>query len=286
MVVVLTFIRIIKYFILGIIQGVTEVLPISSSGHVEIAKNLMAIDFCDGIIFLIIVNTGSLLVFLMIYFKRLVHLTKSFFLFIFKKEKREDNRENFIYLMKIILATIPAGLIGLLLEKTIDNFMVDYALLMVGIGLLLTATVLFYITRFEPFTSKNNHISWKDAALIGLAQSVALIPGVSRSGMTTSTAIKRGTSIDSALDFSFIMYIPISLASLTLLVVKLMNGQTSIMSEGNSTIFLYIFAFVGAFVATYIAYKLIFSIFRSGKLKYFSYYCFAASLLAIILFIF
>ncbi|MCF7924737.1 MAG: UDP pyrophosphate phosphatase [Candidatus Izimaplasma sp.] len=273
----------IKYLILGIVQGITEVLPISSSGHVEIVKYLLKVEVYESIIFLIIVNTGSLLTFVIIYFNKLVALFKGFFIYIFNKEKRETYKSEFIYMLKILVATIPAGIVGLLFEEKIDAFMVDYGLLLVAIGLLLTATVLFYITEKEPFKSGKSHLSWFDTIFIGLAQSVALIPGVSRSGMTSTAAIKRGANINTALDFAFIIYIPISFASIILMVYKIITKNTTSFELGNTHN--YFFAFIGAMIATYIAYRLIFNIFKSGKLRYFSYYCFGASFFALILFI-
>ncbi|QWC00109.1 UDP pyrophosphate phosphatase [Mycoplasmatota bacterium] len=273
----------LKYLILGIVQGVTEVLPISSSGHVEITKHILSVDFVDSIIFLIIVNTGSLFTFLLIYYKKILRIVVDFFVYIFNKDKRESSKKNFIYALKIVLATIPAGLIGLILNDQIEDMMLNHALLIVSIGLLLTSTVLFLVTREEPFNSKRNHLSWLDVGLMGLAQSVALIPGVSRSGMTSSTALKRGASINATLDFSFIMYIPVSFGSLILLVVKVLNGESTSFDLGHTHY--YLLAFFGALIATYIAYKLIFNIFRSGKLKYFSYYCLGASLFALVLYV-
>ncbi|MFO7968652.1 MAG: undecaprenyl-diphosphate phosphatase [Bacillota bacterium] len=273
----------IKYLILGIVQGLTEVLPISSSGHVEIFKYLLKVDIYESITFLIIVNTGSLVTFVFIYSKKIGQLIKGFCIYIFNKDNRDKYKAEFIYTLKIIIATIPAGVVGLLFEEKIDAFMLDYALLVVGIGLLLTATVLYYVTSLEPFKKGKTQISWYDSIFIGLAQSVALIPGVSRSGMTSSTALKRGNSISSALDFAFIMYIPISFASIILMVYKILAKETT--SFELSNIHNYFFAFLGAMIATYFAYKLIFNIFRSGKLRYFSYYCFGASLFALILFV-
>lgn len=279
----LAFIEALKYLFLGIVQGVTEVLPISSSGHVEISRYILKIDFADNILFLIIVNTGSLFTFIFLYRERLLRLITSFFVYIFNKAKRDSVKSDFVYILKIIVAIIPAGLVGLILEDTINDILSTHGLLLVGIGLLLTATVLYYITREEPFDSKRKNLSWTDIVLMGLAQSVALIPGVSRSGMTSSAALKRGNSVESALDFSFIIYIPVSIGSILLMFIDIFRGEKVVYE--NNQIFLYLLAFLGAMIATYIAYKLIFNIFKSGKIKYFSYYCFGASAFAILLYI-
>jgi undecaprenyl-diphosphatase len=278
----MSFIEILRYIILGIVQGISEVLPISSSGHVEISKVLLDVDLKDSLMFLIIVNTGSLVTFLVLYFKVLLRIIKGFFVYIFKKELREKYKPDFIFALKIVVASIPAAIVGLLFNDIINQVLSTHAMLLVGVGLLLTATVLFCIIKKEPFDSKDNDLSWLDVSLMGLAQSVALIPGVSRSGMTSSTALRRGKSIHTALDFSFIMYIPVSIGSTLLMVIDFIKEDYIIYSN---QIILYILSFFAALVATYIAYKLIFSIFKSGKLKYFSYYCFGASAFALLIYI-
>ncbi len=261
----------IKYFIIGIIQGITEVLPISSSGHVEIFQRILNLDMSEkSYLFLILVNTGSLVTFVVIYFKRLVELIKSFFVYIFVKKARTDNHDNFIYMSKILIASIPAGVVGIFLKNTIDDALSSYSLLFVGIGLIFTATVLLYISR-RKFHNHKSEITWRDSIIIGVAQSVAIIPGVSRSGMTTSAAIERDHGIDSALNFSFLLYIPISVASLLLMIYEAFNEGLA--ATGTWDYINYILAFIGAAIATYIAYKLIFSIFKSGKIRYFGYYC-------------
>jgi undecaprenyl-diphosphatase len=279
----LSIIEALKYLLLGIVQGVTEVLPISSSGHVEIAKTLMDIQFCENLIFLILVNTGSLVTFVYIYRKRLWELIKGFVVYIFSKNQREANKSEFVMMMKIIVASIPAGVVGVFFNDQIDALLIQYGLLIVGIGLLITASVLYYITSEEPFRSRRNHLNWVDVLLMGLAQAVALFPGVSRSGMTSSTALKRGSSVDSALNFSFIMYIPVSIGSLLLMIYKAITEEQSIFQVGQALN--YTLAFLGAILATYVAYKLIFNIFKSGKLRNFSYYCLLASMFAIILYV-
>jgi len=274
-------IEFLKYLFLGIVQGLTEVLPVSSSGHVELFKNLIDLELDNNVIFLIFLNTGSLVTFIIIYFKKLVALAKSFLIFVFKKEKRDENKENVTFLMKILVACIPAGITGLLLNEIIEENLVSYSLLVSGIGLLITATVLYFVSRVE-FIRGHTKISWWDTLFIGLAQAVAILPGVSRSGMTTSTALKRGNSITTSLNFSFLMYIFISLGSTLLLVKDFFDGGSTIV--GAQYIY-YSFAFIASMIATYFAYKLIFNVFKSGKLRYFSYYCFCVGILAVILFI-
>ncbi len=276
-----SFIELLKYLFLGLIQGITEVLPVSSSGHVELTKALVGLEVDQNIIFLILLNTGSLFTFLIIYYKRLIKLVKSLVIYVFKPSKRIENKENTLFLTKILIACIPAGLAGLYFKPIIEHLSEERGILLSGIGLLVTATVIYYISTIE-FKRDNKNISWWDTLFIGIAQAVAIFPGISRSGMTTSTALKRGSGINNALNFSFLMYIFISIASTGLMIVDFTKESATISSVQY---IYYIVAFLGAMFATYIAYKLIFSIFKSGKLRYFSYYCFGIGLLAIFLFI-
>jgi undecaprenyl-diphosphatase len=274
-------VELLKYLFLGLIQGITEVLPVSSSGHVELSRILVGLEIDQNVIFLILLNTGSLFTFIIIYFKRLVELIKSLFIYIFKPTKRFEHQGNAIFLLKIFLACVPAGIAGIFLNPIIEHVSDEYGILLAGVGLLVTATVIYYVSTID-YRRGKKEVGWWDSLFIGLAQAVAIFPGISRSGMTTSTAIKRGAGINNALNFSFLMYIFISIASMGLLVIDFTKESATI---SNVQIIYYIVAFLGAMAATYVAYKLIFNIFRSGKLKYFSYYCFAIGLLAVILFV-
>ncbi len=281
------FIEAIKYLLLGLVQGVTEVLPVSSSGHVEIAQAFFNIQKEEGVLFLILVNTGSFLTFLIIYWKRLMVLIRDFFVHIYnyllKKEIKLDTKKNFQYMALVILGCIPAGIVGLFLSEFIDNVLLaQFGTLFVGIGFLISGTVLYFIRNVK-VNEGRDEISVSDAMFIGVAQAVAIFPGVSRSGMTSSSGIKKGVGIEAALNFSFIMYIPLSFASILLYVYRLATDGVG----DFETIYLlyYGLAFVGAIVATYFAYKLIFSVFKSGKLRYFSYYLFIIGVISILFYV-
>lgn len=278
----MSIIEAIKYLLLGIIQGITEVLPISSSGHVEIAKSLFQMEVDEGLLFLILVNTGSLIAFIVVFFRDIINIIEDVFTFIFQKDQREESKEGFSTLVKLIIASIPAAIVGLLFNDKIDELMIKYNVLLSGIGLLFTATLLLLTSRGK-IKRGYTHISYTDAILLGLAQGIALIPGISRSGSTTSTAIKRGVGVDSALRFSFLMYIPVSVGSMLLYIIKIADEGMGLPS--NDYLIYYGLAFIGAMFATYVAFKFIFNIFKSGKLKYFSYYCFAIGIFSIILYL-
>lgn len=271
----------LKFVFLGLVQGITEVLPVSSSGHVELLKSLIGLEMEENVVFLILLNTGSLAAFLIIYFKRLWILIKAFFIYVFRPIKRQENKENAIHLMKILVASVPAGIAGLFFKPIFENNLAEYAILISGLGLLFTATVIYAVSTLN-FRQGVTKITWVDSILMGIAQAVAIVPGISRSGMTTSMALKRDNGINTALDFSFLMYIFISFAATSLLIRDLFATEVVI----SFVQYIYFaFSFLAAMGATFIAYKLIFNIFRSGKLRYFSYYCFAVGIFAVILYI-
>jgi undecaprenyl-diphosphatase len=272
----------IKYLLLGLVQGVTEVLPVSSSGHVELAKALFNLDIDEGLLFLILVNTGSLIAVFIVFFKDIVKLLVEFFQFLFVSDKRETTRTSFDTVLKIGLASIPAGIIGIIFSDAIEAVLKEYNVLVSGVGLLFTGTLLLLASQ-RKIKNGSTRITYLDAILIGAAQAVALVPGISRSGSTTTTALKRGIGIDSAVKFSFFMYIPVSIGSLLLSVVDV--AQTGVEIPNASYLFYYFLAFVGAIVASWIAFKVIFNIFKSGRLILFSVYCFAVGFISIALFI-
>jgi len=273
----------IKYIILGLIQGVTEVLPISSSGHVEIAKALVNLQEDEGLLFLILVNTGSFVTLFLIYFKKLWQIAVDFVLYIFKKEGKEAHLEGYKFFIKLIIASIPAGLIGIFFNDQLDQLTQTYSTLLAGVGLLITGTVLVLAATRRVKKGKTQ-INCKDAIVVGIAQGIAILPGVSRSGMTASTAIYRGMGVTTALDFSFLLYIPASIGSILILIYK--STKEGLGLENNIHLLYYGLAFITAMIATYFAYKLIFNIFRTGKVRYFGFYCLIAGFFAIGLYIF
>ncbi|MFA5466262.1 MAG: undecaprenyl-diphosphate phosphatase [Candidatus Izemoplasmatales bacterium] len=272
----------IKYLILGLVQGVTEVLPISSSGHVELMKEIIGIDASEGLLFLVLVNTGSLVTLIFIFRKKIINLIRDFVLFIFKKASREKTRPNFDFGLKLIIASIPAAIVGLFFQDIFDNMLLEYGTLISGVGLLFTGTVLIFI-NYNRFRNGYTDLNFIDCIMMGIAQSVALFPGISRSGMTTGTGIKRGVGVKTALEFSFMMYIPISIGALLLQVIEGLKDGFQVPSVYHYNY--YALAFVGAVFATFIAFKLVFHIFQRGRLNYFGFYCLAIGVLSIALFI-
>jgi len=251
------------YLILGIIQGFTEPIPVSSSGHLVIFQNLFSLDALDDLNFSIFANFGSLLAIIIIFWKDIIKIIKDFFFYIKTKEKKY--KANFRYALFIVLATIPAGIMGLLFNDLIEEYMSNVKY--IGVALLITSLFLFLIRNFEG-KKDDKEMTWKDAIKVGLFQMVALLPGISRSGATIVGGMFSGLKRDTAFKFSFMLYIPISLATMLL-------GVSDIVSTGISIdlIMCYLVGMLAAFIVTYFATKWFRNIMLKGKLIYFVYYC-------------
>ncbi|MDY0407875.1 undecaprenyl-diphosphate phosphatase [Virgibacillus soli] len=259
---------IMKYLILGLIQGVTEPIPISSSGHLVIFRDLFNV-MIEGLSFEILVNFGSLIAVFVIYRHDIFRLLKGSFAFI--TWKKQKNRQDFIFMIYLIVATIPAGVIGLLLKDKIGE---NSTATMVGYTLLVTGLALWIIRNLRG-RKQDGDLTFKDAIIVGLAQATALIPGISRSGATIVAAMLLGMKQDTALRFSFLLYIPISLG-VTILSIE------DIVQDPNFEFIPNAVAFIASIIASYFALKWFMNIMRKGNLKYFSFYCFIVGILVII----
>lgn len=271
----------IQYILLGIMQGITEPIPVSSSGHVLILKTILEkfnqdvnIDFS---VLATITNLGSLIAIIIIFRKDIIELVKAFFTYIFKKEKRKSLQEDYNYCWKIVLATIPAGIFGLIATKFDLLDKLEENVKFIGLTLLVTSIFLFLIKDFKG-RKKEREIGFKDALIIGLYQMVAIIPGISRSGATIVGGMYQGLKRETAFNFSFILYIPISIATSILGIKDLLE-----ISATSTTWILYTISAILAGIFTYICTKWFAKIVKEGKLLYFSIYCLVVGLLVIIL---
>ena len=206
----------IEYILLGILQGITEPIPVSSSGHLLILQTILEkfsqninIDFS---ILATMTNFGSLIAIVVIYWNDITKLVKSFFAYLLTKNRKKDVKEDFSYCLKIIIATIPAGVAGIIATKLNLLNTLEENVKFVGFMLLLTAIFLFLIKDFKGSKDKDK-ITFMDAFVIGICQMIAIIPGLSRSGATIVGGMYRKLKRTTAFDFSFILYIPISLAT-------------------------------------------------------------------------
>lgn len=254
-------IEILKYIFLGIVQGFTEPLPISSSGHVFILKELFNLGTND-LNFEIIVNFGSLLAILLIYKDDLIKLIKNFFLYF--KDKTEETRNDFKYCWLIVLSSIPVGIIGFtckdLIEEKLNNIKI------IGIAFLITSLFLFLVRNISG-TKKEKNLSILDSIIIGLTQVVAVIPGISRSGSTLIGGLFRGLDRSTALKYSFMLYIPVSVGT-TILGIKDLLELNNI----HELILPYGLGFIASFVVSFFTLRWFMGVVKKGNLKYFSIY--------------
>ena len=269
----------ITYIFLGLLQGITEPIPVSSSGHLlilqTIFKNLkdMHIDFET---LAVITNFGSLVAIVILFRKEIIKLIKDFFSYIFNKDSRKETKKNYLYSWKLVVATIPAGILGIIATKIDLLDKLEENVKFVGITLIITAIFLFLIRNFKGKKDKDK-ISFKDAFIIGLYQMVSIIPGISRSGATIVGGMFQKLKREEAFNFSFLMYIPISIATTILGVKDLLE-----ISISSTTWILYIIAAIVAGIFTYIFTKWFAKIVKEGKLIYFSIYCLIVGILVII----
>lgn len=256
-------INIIKYIILGIIQGFTEPLPISSSGHVFILKQLLNVDALNDLNFEIIVNFGSLLAILIIYKDDLFRLIKNFFKYF--KIKNEETKNDFKYCMLIILGVIPVGLVGLLFKDKIESVLNNVKV--VGISFLITALFLFLVRKINGI-KKDKDLTFKDALVVGLVQIISVFPGISRSGSTLIAALFDDIERSTALKYSFMLYIPISFGTIILGIKDLLE-----LPNLNKLILPYGFGFIASFIVSYFTLRWFMNAVKKGNFIYFSIYC-------------
>ncbi|WP_078381634.1 undecaprenyl-diphosphate phosphatase [Sutcliffiella halmapala] len=265
-------INLLKYLLLGIFQGVTEPIPVSSSGHVLILQKLLGIEL-EGLTFEIIVNFASLLAVLFIFRESISQLFFGATRYIVKRNS--EDKSDFRFVLFLIIGTIPAGVIGFLFGDDIAG-QLDGNVKVVGVTLLITGVALFLIRNLRG-RKNDTDLKLRDAIIVGFAQAIALVPGISRSGATIVAAMGMGMRQDTALKFSFLMYIPISFGVTLLGISDLIS-----MPNLNEMILPYTVAFLGSLVASYFALKWFMNIMAKGNLVYFAIYCFIVGPLVII----
>src|SRR5690606_20946963 len=268
----LDIILIIKMIIIGLVQGFTEPIPVSSSGHVMIASEILGLGE-QGFTFAILTNTASLLAILYIYRKDIIRLARNSIQYV--KTKNSRYKSDFRFVCYIVVGTIPAGVLGVLLNDYIAE---NVSMTTIAIMLFVTGIALWLIRNMKGKKDEKD-LTIKDAFLVGLGQAAALTPGISRSGATIISAIAVGMKQDTALRFSFMLYIPVSLGGLVL-------GFTDFLDEPNKGELAvpYLSAFLATLFMTYFALKWFMGIMKNGKLVYFTYYCFIVGTLLLIFF--
>lgn len=260
----------LRSLVLGIIQGLTEFLPVSSSGHLEIAKYLLG-DLSlaeESLMMTVTLHVATALSTIFVFRKDIASILRGAFSTTWNDEKA--------FCIKVILSMIPAAIIGFLLESWISELF-HRQLLLVGLMLIVTGGLLFLADKAK---STGKTVGYGHSIIIGLSQAMALLPGLSRSGATISTSVLLGIDRYKAARFSFLMVVPLIMGKVA---YDLLKGEYSQVGANGVELLI---GFAAAFFTGLFACKLMIRIVQKSKLKYFSFYCFAIALLAIALYIF
>jgi undecaprenyl-diphosphatase len=256
----------LEALLLGLLQGLTEFLPVSSSGHLELGKVALGVNAEHSLMFTVLVHGATVLSTIVVFHKDIFKLIKGLLAFKWNEETR--------YLAKIFFSMIPVAVVGLFFKDEVESFFTGN-LVFVGSMLLVTATMLL-LTHFKKFNNRN--ITFLDSLIIGTAQALAVLPGISRSGSTISAGLMLGNKRENIARFSFLMVlIPIIGANFK----DLLDGDVT----GSNTIGAVplIVGFLAAFISGLLACRWMIGIVKKGKLIYFSIYCFMVGATAIII---
>lgn len=268
----------LQALILGIVQGLAEYLPISSSGHLQIAQDLLGLDLsgAESLEFDMMLHVATVLSTIVILWKEFMPLCRSFFTL--------KNDANMTYVLKILVSCIPVAIVGLCFKEVVEGFF-GSSLRLVGWCLCATAALLAfsYFFRTSPLTAKDykpRDITWLDAFIIGIAQAIAVLPGLSRSGSTIATGILLGDKREKVAQFSFFMVIIPILGEALLDLKDMVSGA----GEAQNTVGFVpmIVGFIASFVVGCIACKWMLEIVKKGKMVWFAVYCLIVGLICII----
>lgn len=250
--------------VLGIVQGLTEFLPVSSSGHLELAKALLGDTSAAeaSLLMTVVLHLATALATVWVFRADIADLLAGIL---------RGDRDDLAFAAKIALSMVPAVLVGLFFEEEIETFFAGQILL-VGVMLVLTGLLLLLADRAR---STEKTVGWADAALIGLSQMVAILPGISRSGATISTSVLLGVDRERAARFSFLMVVPVLVGAAA---KKVLDGDLSAESTQAPA---YLIGFAAAFFTGVFACRLMIRLVKRSQLRYFAYYCFAVAALAI-----
>ncbi|MBQ7640195.1 MAG: undecaprenyl-diphosphate phosphatase [Bacteroidales bacterium] len=252
--------------ILGLVQGLTEFLPVSSSGHLAIGKALFGIETAD-LRFEIIVHAATVLATIVVFRKEILRLLQGLFKFKLNDETR--------YILLILLSMIPVFVVGIFFKDYVEALFGE-GLVVVGCALLVTALLLFLSEALKRRNAEGGPVTWKSALWMGLAQAIAVIPGLSRSGSTIATGLLCGVKKEEVAQFSFLMVLIPILGEAFL---DLVGGDAAASTVGALPL---IVGFIAAFVSGLFACKVMIALVKKAKLKWFALYCVAAALFCLI----
>lgn len=260
----------LEALILGIVQGLTEFLPVSSSGHLEIGHALLGTSGEENLTFAIIVHTATVLSTLVILWREVAQLFKGTFTTLQWNAEKD-------YVAKLLVSMIPVFVVGMFFKDQVEAFFGN-GLLLVGICLLVTAALLALSEWLQKRQGEGHEVTYKDAIIIGVAQACAVLPGLSRSGTTIATGLLCGVKKESVAQFSFLMVLIPILGEAFLDLLKLMQGELT----SNLGIVPAIVGFVAAFATGCFACRFMIEIVRRQRLSWFALYCVIVGTVAIL----
>ena len=255
----------LEAIILGIIQGLTEFLPVSSSGHLELAKVILGDDSLpeESMLMTVVLHGATALSTIVFFRKDILELFKGLFQF--------KNNEEFKFSLNIVVSMIPAAVVGVLFDDEIEAFFGGKVLL-VGSMLLITAVLLILADKAKNTEKK---VGIKEAIIIGVSQAIAIMPGISRSGATISTSVMLGVDREKAARFSFLMVVPLIMGKIA---KDVLDGAFDVI---DGSMLNYGVGFIAAFITGILACTWMIKLVKKSKLKYFAYYCLVVGVIAI-----
>lgn len=256
----------LEALILGIIQGLTEFLPVSSSGHLELAKFIFGNETApeSSMLMTVVLHGATALSTIVIFRKDIIEIFSGLFRFKWNDEMK--------FSLKIILSMIPAALVGVLLESELE-VLFDKQILLVGVMLTITAILLYFADKAK---TTDKGVGFVNAIIIGLSQAIAILPGISRSGATISTSVLLGIDRAKSARFSFLMVVPLILGKMA---KDITSGEINVNMDDSVTL---IIGFVSAFLVGLLACNWMIKIVKRSKLTYFAIYCLIIGSIAII----
>ncbi len=251
--------------LLGLIQGLTEFLPVSSSGHLELGKALFGSTQlpAESLAFTVILHFATALSTLVVFRRDVAVIFNGLF---------RGQKEAFRFSLKIVLSMIPAAIVGILFDEEIERLFSGQVLL-VGAMLGVTGLLLFLADRAKRTDKK---VTFTDALVIGVSQAIAILPGISRSGATVSTSVLLGVDREQAARFSFLMVVPLIFGKMA---KDLIDGGVSFSGDAAQN---YLIGFTAAFIAGWAACKWMVALVKKAQLKYFAYYCFVVGAVTLV----
>ena len=260
---------IFEAFVLGVVQGLTEFLPISSSGHIQLGAYFFGIDTSENLLFTVLVHGATVLSTIIVFRSDIAKIIRGVLKFQYNEETK--------FFLQIIVSMIPVGLVGVFYKDEVESLF-DGKIIFVASMLMVTGFLLAATSYVKPDT-KTGNITYLKAIIIGIAQAFAVLPGISRSGATIATGLIVGVDKEKATKFSFLMVIPPILGATLLQVIEIIRNPS--VTGQTSTAALAV-GFVSALVFGIIACRWMISIVKNGKLIYFAWYCFIVASIVLI----